>query len=583
MNQSSGISQASLVPSNILVEEIIIGQLLSDTSTRQYILLNTASNFFSLQKHRILYNCLTEPNSRHSLTEAINKLWNQELLSAIGGLSSIIRIVHKSQTLSPHQNPHVYTQHLIEILHNNYIKRLFIQYGHSILQLSHFHRLSIKEIYGKAGKYLSNIHKNADSKSEMGLRRNIGDMLYKLGTSSKTDNKVLSGFRDLDKITNGFTAGELIVMAGRPSMGKTSMVINIAHYGIFILKLQVQIFSLEMSKNEILDKIISLASNVSIQKIQQKTIGRHEWSKIQDACGFLMSSPLWINDHGSSSIEQIKQHCRNNLAKKTLVIIDYLQLIKTDIKFDENRSQEISVITRELKLLAKSINSPIILLSQLNRNIENRVNKRPLLSDLRESGCVSFLNKPSLSTSNNQSLNIRLIYCIKEFYTIEHKSQLNVKIGKKQYIYALITQAKELLYITHNHKILIYKTWLKKDQVKQETLQNLSLNKGLNGKLVMEAKHIRQIKLLNKEKVYDVTLHNYPNFLVHNSIVHNSIEQDADLILMLYKNIDEDVDNTIDIVVAKHRNGPIGSFRLLFYAETCKFSNINTSSLLDIC
>lgn len=316
MSKNSNIGQAILLPSNILAEEIIIGQLLSDNSTRQYILINTTNNFFSLYKHRILYSCSAKAQTKHNLTETIHTLWNKKLLQAAGGLTGIISIVHKSSAVSLHDNKYACINHFIKILHCNYVKRLFMQYSYSVLQLSHFYRLSIREIYNKASKYLSDVHKNTETQSTISLRENIGSILYALRKSGNKDTKILSGFRELDIITSGFTAGELVVIAGRPSMGKTSLAINVAHYVIFKLKLQVEIFSLEMSKNEILDKLISLATSISVQKIQQKAIKENDWSKIQKACSLLTSSLLCIDDYGSASIEYIKQQCKNRLIKK---------------------------------------------------------------------------------------------------------------------------------------------------------------------------------------------------------------------------------------------------------------------------
>lgn len=201
---------------------------------------------------------------------------------------------------------------------------------------------------------------------------------------------------------------------------------------------------------------------------------------------------------------------------------------------------------------------------------------------MRESGCLSFLNKLNINISNQKHPCINIICCHKEFYAIKYEDYPKVQVSKKQYVYGIINHRHELLFITHNHKILRTTNWAKEDQLKQKDLQSIKFNSGLNIKLIIEANQVHKVKLLEKEEVFDITLHHYSNFLVHNSIVHNSIEQDADLILMLYKNIDEDSDDKIDITVAKHRNGPIGSFRLLFYAETCKFSNVKTSSILDI-
>lgn len=264
--------------------------------------------------------------------------------------------------------------------------------------------------------------------------------------------------------------------------------------------------------------------------------------------------------------------------KKTTVIIDYLQLIKYIEKATHNRSLEIANITRELKLLAKHIKSPLIVLSQLNRNIENRINQRPLLSDLRESGCLSYENLPNIQ-KNIFGNCIENLNCFKSFYILNKKNTLRIYQTKSQYIYYIQSYNRTLLYLTHNHKILLHSKWKKEDQVQDNNLNNTILKNNINDKFIIELNTIKNIKKLIKNKVYDIVAKEYQNFIVNKYIVHNSIEQDADLILMLYKNKDNIDKKIIEIVIAKHRTGSIGSFQLLFHKDTGKFEDINNNNL----
>lgn len=304
-----------LPSSNIAAEEIIIGQMLLDTCARKYILENTIGNFFALQKHKRLYDYIANAKEKDSVATTVEHLWNQKILKKIGGISHVSRIISHSQTTSIYTNRYIYTQYCIKILQYNYIKRLFAQYSYSILQLSHFYHISIDQIQKKASNYLERVYDNRQMEGAIELRQTVRKLLHKTQTAT-ADTKILSGFIELDKVTNGFKAGELIIVAGRPSMGKTSFAINIAHYAIFNLKLSVQIFSLEMSKTEILDKLVGLASDVSIRKIQQKIIERREWIKIQQVCRFLLLSSLQINDKESSSIKYIKAQYSHYSCKK---------------------------------------------------------------------------------------------------------------------------------------------------------------------------------------------------------------------------------------------------------------------------
>lgn len=309
-----------LPPSNMLTEEVVIGQLLSDVSTRQYILENTISNFFTLRKCQLLYHYYrTNTSQDYNAASMINKLWNQQLLQDIGGVPNIFKLINRSQSISMYYGKYIYIKYCIKVLQRNYTARLFAQYSYSILQLSHFYHISIEQVRKKARRYLDIACTSTQQNLQIEFRKSVSSFLRQMNESSNKYIKIMSGFRDLDKITHGFKAGELIILAGRPSMGKTSFAINIAYHSIFNLQIAVQIFSLEMSKNEVLDRLVALAANVSIQKIQQKTVERYEWSKIQATCQFLISSSLHINDQESSSVNDIKKQYTNYLHKKKLL------------------------------------------------------------------------------------------------------------------------------------------------------------------------------------------------------------------------------------------------------------------------
>lgn len=265
--------------------------------------------------------------------------------------------------------------------------------------------------------------------------------------------------------------------------------------------------------------------------------------------------------------------------KKTTIIIDYLQLIKYTEDAINTRSQEIANITRELKLLAKYIQSPVIVLSQLNRNIENRINQRPLLSDLRESGCLSCHNIPTIAKSNHKNY-IESLYCLNTFYLLQTQNNLKINEKKEQYIYYINSYNKNFLELTHNHKILINKRWIKEDQIKENQLNNILLSNHINTNFILELNLIKNINKLIKTQVYDIALEEFQNFTVNSVIIHNSIEQDADLILMLYKAKENKNEKIIDIIIAKHRNGSIGSFQLFFYKETGQFKNIEDKEFI---
>nr|YP_007878187.1 replicative DNA helicase subunit [Calliarthron tuberculosum]AGA63798.1 replicative DNA helicase subunit [Calliarthron tuberculosum] len=575
-----------LPPHNIIAEEIIIGYILSDSITAPNVINNIQSCLFTLERHQIIYLNVTEVYNIYSQTDIpklINKLWTKNLLNPVGGVKQIIELIQKAQSISNYYDENIYIQYFIEILYYHHIKRLFIQYSYCILELSYIKDIAIQQIYRKSIQYIHKIAKVLLLQKRNHFNNLINKFILKtyLDESKNKAVNILSGFKDLDQVTKGFKQGDLIIIAGRPSMGKTSFAINITNHLIRNLQLSVYIFSLEMSKTEILDKILAINSNIKVNNIQQKIIQIYEWKNLQVACQMLLQSQLSIDDEGNASIDYINHKYKIIKQKKRAIIVDYLQLIKFNNQSLKNRSLEIGYITRELKLLAKNSKSPMIVLSQLNRNIENRINKRPLLSDLRESGCISYLQLPNLHKKilQIQKDKIEAINFQKNSYKTKSVDFIGLQNKNQQYIYLILTNNNIQTYTTHNHNLFTDKKWKKEDQIKNNSFNNLIVNNNFNINQIIEFIRFSKIKLLSKTKVYDTKVKEYSNFITGKQIVHNSIEQDADLVLMLYKDT-QDINNQIlDIIIAKHRNGPIGSFQLLFHADTCKFSSIKQNFL----
>ncbi len=202
---------------------------------------------------------------------------------------------------------------------------------------------------------------------------------------------VPSGYVDLDKLTAGFQKGDLIIIAGRPSMGKTSLAVNIVEHAAIRHAVPSAIFSLEMSKEQLVLRLLCSQSEVALHKVRNGFLGHEDWPRLTTGAGLLTQAPIWIDDSAAPTVLELRAKCRRLKAegKLGLVVIDYLQLIRSSGKI-ENRVQEISQITRALKALAKELDVPVVALSQLSRAVEQRTggDKRPQLSDLRDSGSV---------------------------------------------------------------------------------------------------------------------------------------------------------------------------------------------------
>lgn len=307
---SNPINYYKLPPQNILAEEILLGSLLTNNTTHFTTISNIKSEFFALEKHKKLYTCIVKnynKNTYLNIIQFIYSIWEEKILQLIGGLTKIRQLIQQSQTVFLYNKSKKYLQEYFELIYNCYTKRLFIQYCNQILQLTYLTNISSKKLYEQSNKYLEKIAKTIEIQKNNQIKKLISDFLIRLHTDSSvslTNNKpISSGFIELDQIAHGFDSGDLIVIAARPSMGKTSLAITITNHILIKLKLGVCFFSLEMSKLQILDKIISAESNIPLKYIRYNIINNNQWSRIHKLCSSLLNSSLYIDDTPDVSIK----------------------------------------------------------------------------------------------------------------------------------------------------------------------------------------------------------------------------------------------------------------------------------------
>nr|AOM64639.1 replication helicase subunit [Riquetophycus sp.] len=584
-----------LLPHNYLAEEILIGSIIINPNLLIYAIQNLDTEYLLIESHQIIYRYLIRLDTQKSInpvniTYALKKT---KSLRKIGGIKKITALIKQGQIFNISNNIDFYIQQILKIIQNNYYRRLIVQYGYDIINLANNSEFSSQFVYIKALKYLNYIDSQVSNKNIDNLKDLIGDFLKNIIQVNKhilINNKLLySGFKDLDILTNGLPKGDLIVIAGRPAMGKTSFVMNIAYHLLKYFQAQICIFSLEMTKIQILHKLISIGSGISVQDLISNQIHKYQWSSIQIVCQELLSAKIYINDNSNITTDEIghisKTIQESNISTNT-IIIDYLQLINEKTINSESRSQELSYITRKLKILAQNLKIPILILSQLNRSIDKRINKQPLLSDLKESGCISIKLFTQNIRSNNVHINtiidnkiiMSMIYIssiknnyqkyfsnnyIKNIYTLNH------------YTFRLIINQIFSIYITDNHKCLTITNWIRENQLIRcmKILQNNNTSTN-----TIEKTYIEKISFSNYNIVYK---YRFCNFICNSIILHNSIEQDADIVMMLYKDISEvdkeSIENNqiIDIIISKNRNGPVGIIKLYFNPENTSFSSIS--------
>lgn len=483
------------------------------------------------------------------------------------------------------------------VIIDNYIKRLLLISGDSLFLISCSNQPVRQNNITSIVSQLTKAYEILEEKDTQTLATILANLLVHLDKTKKIsiNSSVLSGFTELDSITQGFQKSDLIVLAGRPSMGKTAFAINVARYIMSKEKSFVILFSLEMSIEQLLRRILAQECHLNSQKIQSGQLNNNEWQYVIRKSKALADLNLYIDDSAKISTDTIKtkvQFLKLQGKNIELIIIDYLQLLQ-DSRQSDNRSQELSLITRSLKILAKDLNLPILVLSQLNRNLETRSDKRPLLSDLRESGCISKFSHLHLPLHSQTQIlfkfhhkHIEVNSFTAQKTNLFRYSKANISKTGKKTVYEIITQSGKYIKLTSNHKLLTTQGWKRCDEINHNNMLAIQINAIKERKTLLNScpslflifENLKHVRLISLQQVFDLECQLLHNFIANNFIVHNSIEQDADLVIMLYREsyyTQEAVGGDLtEIIIAKHRNGPTGMFQLKFDAHLANFSNI---------
>jgi replicative DNA helicase len=377
------------LPHNFLAEKMILSCLLVNTEAIELTLRTISVEAFYFKNHQEIYKAITfmyKNNLPIDILTLITFLQSNGILQKIGGLKVLIELLSQIPNL-------IYLEEYLRLVNDKYIRRSLIKLGYETINSSYMTSLPLENILNDLENKLFNLTNEIKPQKLFSSAELLNNIFFELKTKSLDPrlSGIASGFYDLDSVTQGFQKSDLIIIAGRPSMGKTALGLNIASNIIKDSKLPVLFFSLEMSKEQIIYRILAMETKLNQMNIKTGKLNKNDWLKLNKIIKILAKFPLFIDDTFDLSIQDIRSKIKTIIFEQNqigLIIIDYIQLMQNSKLKNNNRVQELSQITRSLKTIAREFNVPIIGLSQLSRNVENRIDRKPILSDLRESGSI---------------------------------------------------------------------------------------------------------------------------------------------------------------------------------------------------
>ena len=378
-----------VMPNDIAAEQSVIGSMFFSKKALQKCVESLNKDLFYDERHSKIFDCIKELSEKGTpidITIVTSELNNKKQLTSVGGveyLSELTTIVPSAANVEEY----------IKIVKEKAIRRRLIETAQMIEKDGYDWESSIDELLDKSEKNVMTLSKTRTG-SEF---RTIQEVLFKAQADLEKLSQLkgditglTTGFYNLDKVTSGFQPNQLIIIAARPAMGKTAFALNLATNAAKATGKKVALFNLEMNAEQLAMRMLSSEGQIDGGKMAKAKFDNNDWKRLNEAISRLAETNIYINDNLSITLSEIRAVCRRLASEGNLglIVIDYLQLINLDAGFNGSRQQEISEISRSLKTLAMELGVPIIALAQLSRSVETRDDKRPILSDLRESGSI---------------------------------------------------------------------------------------------------------------------------------------------------------------------------------------------------
>ncbi len=379
-----------VMPQKIDAEQAILGSMFLSEKALEGIAERINKDMFYLDSHKKIFEVIKNLYDKKvpiDITTVTAELDRKKLLNQVGGVPYLTQIINIVPTAAN-------AEEYIKIVEEKFLRRNLIEAGTDIANAGFSSTDDIGDILDEAEKKIFEVVKNRRG-SEF---KTIQDVLFKaqadlekLSTLKGEITGVPAGYYDIDKLTSGFHENELIIIAARPAMGKTAFAVNMAVNMAMNAKKTVALFNMEMGAEQLISRMLSSVGQIEANKLRTGRLEHQDWKRVNEAISRLADTKIFIDDTPGMTVSEIRAKCRrlaNSSDGLDVVIIDYLQLISGSAKYAGQRQQEVSEISRSLKTMAMELNIPVIALAQLSRSVEGREDKRPLLSDLRESGSI---------------------------------------------------------------------------------------------------------------------------------------------------------------------------------------------------
>jgi len=647
-------------PHNLDAEESLLGaMMLSREAITAAVEARLDAADFYKPAHGVVFEAALALHARGEPVDPVSmaeELRRSGQLEGLGGSHALLRI----QSATPAS---ANSAHYAQIVSKLAMLRRLIATAGDIQEMAYTGDEDVDDTLDHAEALIFEVAERRVADTLVPLHPALEQTLLQLEALYDRDTSIVgvpTGYHDLDEMLLGLQPSTLSIVAGRPGSGKSSFALGAALHCALEAKKPVLFFSMEMGALELTKRLLAAESQIDARKLSTGRLSEHEWPKLNQAVGRLAEAPFFIDDNPHCTVMEMRAKARRIKAKHGdvgLIVVDYLQLMTSPSRRSESRQVEVSELSRGLKILARELDAPVMTLSQLNRQLEYRQDKRPMLADLRESGCLTASTEITLARGGRATLGELYESRARdvEVLTLDEHLRLQTGVMTRVFasgvkpVFALRFASGRVVEASANHPFLTLEGWARVDALEPGMHLASTRETGIDavpddiprevwdyierkGLLVMGMRahdlverlgaemggshrayecgvsrslmgriadalpdsflrdlassdvlwdEIVAIDPLGEQPVFDATVPGTHNFVGNGVVAHNSIEQDADIVIFIYRddyyNPESEQRGMAEIIIAKHRNGPTGTSHLAFLEQYTKFANLARS------